>query len=442
MAAGGAVWGIDIGQCGLKALRGRMSSDGKTVVAESFEYIEYPKILSQPDADPGELVREALKQLLSRNSLRGDKVCISVAGQSGLARFIDLPPVEPKKLPELVGFEAKQQIPFALEDVVWDYQKMPDVLASDDDDDDMPAENVVGLFAMKRDQVLRLIQPLVDAEVELDIVQLTPIAIYNAVAFDQFPLSSEDEEVDPNHWTVVISLGTDTSDLVITNGFRVWQRSIPIGGNHFTKQLTKEMKLTFAKAEHIKRNARDAADAKEVFRAMRPTFNDLVTEIQRTVGYFESLDRDAELVRTIIVGNAAKLPGLTQYLEKNLDRKVIRVDEFERMTGDNVVGESLFKENTLSFPVAYGLVLQGLGASKLKTNLLPPEILKQRLIRSKKPWFLAIAASLLLGMAFNYFFNWRAWHAVHQETKVNNVSWTDAQAKVNQLKKRCDGFKN
>ena len=322
MAVGGSVWGIDIGQCGLKALRGKLTSDGSAVIAESFEYIEYPKILSQPDADPDELVREALKQFLSRNSLRGDKVCISVAGQSGLARFIDLPPVEPKKLPELVGFEAKQQIPFALEDVVWDYQKMPDVLASDDEDDDFPAENVVGLFAMKKDQVLRLIQPLVDAEIELDVVQLTPIAIYNAVAFDQFPLPGEEEvEIDPNHWTVVLSLGTDTSDLVLTNGYRVWQRSIPIGGNHFTKQLTKELKLTFAKSEHIKRNAREAEDAKEVFRAMRPTFNDLVTEVQRTIGYFEGMDRDAELTRMLVVGNAAKLPGLIPYLEKNLDRK-------------------------------------------------------------------------------------------------------------------------
>ena len=49
---------------------------------------------------------------------------------------------------------------------------------------------------------------------------------------------------------MVISLGTDTTDLVMTNGYRVWQRSIPIGGNHFTKALTKELKLTFAKAEH------------------------------------------------------------------------------------------------------------------------------------------------------------------------------------------------
>ena len=121
----GAVWGIDIGQCGLKALRGKLAGDGKTIDVESFDYIEYPQILSQADANPEELVREALKTFLSRNALRGDKVAIALPGQSGLSRFIKLPPVEPKQLPALVGFEAKQQIPFDLDDVVWDYQQMP-----------------------------------------------------------------------------------------------------------------------------------------------------------------------------------------------------------------------------------------------------------------------------------------------------------------------------
>ncbi len=71
---------------------------------------------------------------------------------------------------------------------------------------------------------------------------------------------------------MIISLGTDATDLVVTNGYRVWQRSIPLGGNHFTKALTKELKLTFAKAEHLKRNATAAPDPKAVFQAMRPVF--------------------------------------------------------------------------------------------------------------------------------------------------------------------------
>ena len=83
-----------------------------------------------------------------------------------------------------------------------------------------------------------------------------------------------------------LSLGVDTTDLVITNGYRVWQRSIQIGGSHFTKALTKELKLTFAKAEHLKKNAAKAEDPKAVFQAMRPVFSDLVAEVQRSIGFF------------------------------------------------------------------------------------------------------------------------------------------------------------
>ena len=51
-------------------------------------------------------------------------MAISVSGQSGLARFIKLPPVEAEKIPDIVRYEARQQIPFDLNDVIWDYQRM------------------------------------------------------------------------------------------------------------------------------------------------------------------------------------------------------------------------------------------------------------------------------------------------------------------------------
>ena len=99
MAANGAVWGIDIGACALKALRCRRGDNATQIVAEAFDYVEYPTILGQPDADDATLIRDALKTFLSRNTLRGDQVAISVSGQNGLARFIKLPPVEAKKIP-------------------------------------------------------------------------------------------------------------------------------------------------------------------------------------------------------------------------------------------------------------------------------------------------------------------------------------------------------
>src|ERR1700730_5374812 len=143
------VWGIDLGQCALKAIRVE-NIEGR-VTATAFDYVEHAKILSQPDADPDQLTREALEKFLSRNSLKGDQVAMSVPGQSGLARFVKLPPVEEKKITEIVKFEAKQQIPFNLDEVVWDFQK----IAGGEAVDGFALETEIGLFAMKRDVISR-----------------------------------------------------------------------------------------------------------------------------------------------------------------------------------------------------------------------------------------------------------------------------------------------
>ena len=411
MAKTNAVWGIDIGQCALKAMRCSAGADGNLVV-DAFDYIEYPKILSQPDVEPEQMVKEALKQFLSRNSVRGDKIAISVPGQAGLARFIKLPPVEPKKVPDIVKYEAKTQIPFALEDVIWDYQ----ALSGGVDEEGMAAETEVGLFAMKRDQVFRSIRPLDDAGLELDLVQLSPLCVYNAIVHNYLGQATE-ETYDPDNppeSLVIMAMGTDTTDLVVTNGFRVWQRSIPIGGNHFTKQLTKEMKLTFAKAEHLKRNAREAEDPKAVFQAMRTVFSDMVTEVQRSLGFFQSLDKTAKLSKIVALGNGFKMPGLQHYLTKNLDMDVELVDEFERLEGP-ATSDPKFKENVLGFGVCYGLCLQGLQKAKLRTNLVPRELVRARIIREKKPWMVAGISILMAALAFNYLFHWNRWTTVHED---------------------------
>lgn len=399
MAKSNAVWGIDIGQCALKALRCRPhEKDDKRMVVEAFDYIEYPKILTQPEANRDELIKEALETFISRNDIAGESVAIAVPGQSGLARFIKLPPVERKKIPDIVKYEARQQIPFALEDVVWDYQPLVG-----SEEEGYAIETEVGLFAMKRDQVARALKPLESAGIPVDIIQLAPLAIYNFVCYDRLNVEGAYDPANPPQSTVIISLGTDTTDLVITNGYRVWQRSIPIGGNHFTKALTKELKLTFAKAEHLKRNAMKAENPKAVFQAMRPVFSDLVAEIQRSIGFFTSNNRNAKLGEMVALGNPMKLPGLQRFLSQNLDQEVKLLDNFTNLVGGTATPGPQFKENQLTFGVAYGLCVQALGSAQLRTNLLPEEIITTRLVKAKKPWAVAAVAALLVGLTINYF---------------------------------------
>jgi type IV pilus assembly protein PilM len=398
------VWGIDVGQSALKALRLEMI-DG-VLTATAFDYVEHPKILSQPDADPDQLTREALEKFLSRNNIKGDLVAISVPGQSGLARFVKLPPVEEKKIGDIVRFEAKQQIPFPLDEVVWDFQK----IGAGEVTDGFAMEAEIGLFAMKRDQINRALSQFQDVNVEVHVIQMAPLSLCNYVAYDLLnkggtPTPAAEEPAadegprGKKKCVVALDVGTDSSNLVITDGEKIiWQRPIPLGGNHLTRALSKELKLTFAKAEHLKRNAaKSPPELKTILSALKPVLTDFVGEVQRSLGFFTNSHRDAQIMYMVGLGSAFRLPGLQKYLQEKLQLEVRKPNSFSRLVGDDVVNAPVFTENVLGFAVPYGLALQAAGLAKLHTNLLPQEIQFDRMIRAKKPWAVAAASALFLG---------------------------------------------
>jgi type IV pilus assembly protein PilM len=416
-------WGVDIGQAGLKAIRLEINDATEQVVATAFDYIAHPKILSQPDAIPEELISQALEKFLKQNEIDNDLLAISVPGQSALARFIQLPPVEASKVSEIVKYEARQQIPFALEDVVWDYQ----TLGKGTEESGFLLEAEVGLFAMKRDQVNNQLRPFTNAQLEVELIQIAPLALYNFLSFDQLGIRLGDEAVAMDSYTILLDMGADNTTLLVSNGQKIWIRNVPIGGNHFTRALTKEMKLTFAKAEHLKCNATKSPDPRSVFQALRPVFNDYVSEIQRSIGYFSSVNREAKISKVVGLGNGFKLAGLQKFLQQNLQYEVERVESFDAITTDSFKDAALFEENILSFPVCYGVALQALKQTRIRTSLLPKEITTARTIARKKPWAVAAAAVLLLGVAASAFGYARVYQSVGEprfkpaEDKITEV---------------------
>ena len=396
-------WGIDIGQAGLKAIKLRLEPDGNAR-AVAFDYIPHPKILSQPDAVPDDLIRQSVETFMERNKVANDLVGISVPGQTSLAKFIKLPPVEPSKVAEIVQYEAKQQIPFALEEVIWDYQP----IGGGVEESGFMLEAEVGLFAMKRDLVYEAMEPLTAHKAEVELVQVAPLALYNYLSYDVLGFRVDGEGTEPpdaEDYYIVLDMGADNTTLLVSNGRTIWIRNVPIGGNHFTRALTREMKLTFAKAEHLKCNATKAPDPKAVFQAMRPVFNDYVTEIQRSIGYFGSVNRNANIKKVIGVGNGFRMAGLQKFLQQNLQYEVQKLDELQGVSGDGVLSDPLFIDNIMTFAVPYGLALQTLKTTRIRTTLLPPEISVQRLIKRKKPWAVGMAAGLMLAMGLSTFGN-------------------------------------
>lgn len=435
MAQNNAVWGIEIGQAGLKAIRLRYAESAGKMVAVAFDYVPHPKILNQPDAIPDELIREALTTFLSRNTIGNDLISIGLPGHSALARFIQLPPVEKSKVAEIVKYEARQQIPFPLEDVIWDFQP----LGSGTSEGDLMLDAEVGLFAMKRDQVMQQLKPFQEAKLEVEVIQIAPLALHNFLCFDQFGMkenkkAAEDGEEQEHEHVLILDMGTDNTSLMVSNGKNIWIRNVPLGGNHFTRALTKEMKLTFAKAEHLKCNATKAPDPRAVFQALKPVFNEYVSEIQKSIGFFASVNRDAKISRVLGVGNGFKLAGLQKFLQQNLQYPVERLESFKEMAGDAVLNAPLFKENILSFAVPYGLAIQAANQTQIKTTLLPPEIATERMIRRKKPWAVVTAAVLLFGLCLSTI------GEANTNASVSEDRFGEAMKKRDALKKKVSDY--
>ena len=199
---------------------------------------------------------------------------------------------------------------------------------------------------------------------------------------------------------------------MVTNGLRLWQRSMPIGGSSFTKAIVGDFKLTFAKAEHLKRNAVRAEDPKAVFRTMRPVFESFAGELQRSLNYFTGTDRRAKIGKVLLLGNAAKLRGLSDYVGQKLGLEVERLEKYQRLDGQGVVAAPAFRENRLAFGTAYGLALQAADRAPVATNLLPREIIRDRIVTAKKPWAVGLAAAVLLAALINFaglFFAWQTY---------------------------------
>lgn len=391
-------WGIEIGQAGLKALKLRYSESAKQAIAVAFDYVPHAKLLNQPDVvNPTELINQALETFLSRNPIAGDLVSVALPGAQALTKFIQLPPVEASRVGKIVEYEARQQIHLPLEEVIWDYQPLG--AAAHETGLLMDAE--VGLFAMQRDKVYQQLRPFLDRKIELEVVQIAPLALQNFVTYDRLGFRVGAEQPEWDEYTLVLDMGTDTTTLIVTNGKKIWIRSVALGGSHFTRALTKDMKLTFAKAEHLKCNATKAPDPRAVFQSLRPVFNEYVSEIQRSIGFFNSVNRKAKIGQIVGVGNGFRLAGLQKFLQQNLSYEVERVDHFQSLVGDNVLSSPLFEEQLLTFAVPYGLALQTLGLTSIHTSLLPPEIATERKIRRKKPLALSTAAALLCGLSIS-----------------------------------------
>ena len=381
MASSNVCWGVEVGAGAVKALK--LAREGDALRVLEFVEVPHPRPMSAPDVDEADAVRVAVGALASRHAMAGDSIAISAPGQAGFVRFAKLPPTEPKQVANVVKFEAAQQIPFPLDDVEWAYQTFVSEDAPDIE---------VGIFAITRERVMERLAVWEELKLEPGMLALSPIAAFNAVAYDQ-------GFSDDTPGTVILDIGTTATDLIVVDGERVWIRTFPMGGHNFTEALVSSFKIDYAKAERLKREADRRKEKRHIFQAMKPVFSDFAQDIQRSLSYYRQLHPEAELKRMIGLGSTFKLLGLRKFLSQSLQMDVERCERFDKISVEGAKAAD-FQSSALNFATAYGLALQGLGVAAIDANLVPTSVVRASVWRKKTPWVATAAAvSIIAGAA-------------------------------------------
>ncbi len=386
MATFNTVWSVDLGKASLKAVKLRREKNNIEILA--VDKIDYS--LSTNGADPLQQAREALNAFRIRNEVR-EPVVVAHPGQGTFSRFIKVPAFEAKKLREMVGYEASQQIPFPLDEVIWDYHLVSREYLPGE-------EREVGIFAVRREAIDDYLLDFTNEGLSVEVLSIGYLGLLNYIFFD----------LAPEEPSIVVDIGATHTDLILVDGKKFWIRALPHSGNDINKSIMERFKLSFPEAEKLKiESAKAPQQAVKIFsNVIQPKLKELVGEIHRSTGYYRSQAGDVQFKKLYLLGNGSKIFGIKKYLAEQLGVEVERVQSIRHFRVNRGVDLKLLQNELPAFGTAFGCGLQGLGAGSCRVDLVPQEERIQKDFRRKKKHaFIAMGVVLAAILVAGFFLN-------------------------------------
>jgi len=233
MAAPARIFSLNLGSqsVGLAEFRGQAAGG---LVLHAFRVRE---ILADPASENARnaQITNAIREMLAELQIDRGKVNYAIASQSVFARFVKLPAVDEEKIERIIGFEAQQNVPFPIDEVVWDYQ----LIGGADE------QIQVVLVAIKEDLLEGVNAAVESAGLRTSIVCVATMALYNAFRYNYSDLAG---------CSLLVDIGARTTNLLFVEPVKVFSRSIPIGGGSITSAIAKEFNEPFGAAELRKKH--------------------------------------------------------------------------------------------------------------------------------------------------------------------------------------------
>jgi len=342
----------------------------------------------QAEGDRKTYLLTTLRELLQERNIRPGRVLLSVSGQSVFSRFVKLPPVDRDKVYQIILYEAQQNVPFPMDEVVWDYQLIGG----------SSGELDVMLAAIKSDIIEELTGCVAESGLEPDLVDVAPMALYNAVRYNYSDLPE---------CTLVVDMGARSTDLIFLEKGRVFSRSIPVAGNAITQQIMQEFNMSFADAEALKKahafvafgGAYEGPKSEvvdKVSKSVRSVMTRLHAEINRSVNFYRSQQSGQQPTLLLLAGGTSAIPYTDSFLKDKMKVEVDYLNPFLNVAVDSAIETDEIGRYANQMGQVVGLALRRFLTCPIEINLIPPNILAEKEFRQKQPLILAAAGALVL----------------------------------------------
>jgi type IV pilus assembly protein PilM len=283
-------------------------------------------------------IARAIRGILEEIHVTERKAIFALSDFSSFFTTFELPLMKEQELADAVKFEARRHVPIPLSEVVLDWQ-------------------LIGKQS-KKSKMHRILLVAVPKEI---ITYYEEIARYaglklvglEAEVFGNIRAYLKDDE----HPVVLVDAGaqTTTVSIVYKNTLRL-SHTIDTGGNSFTERISKALSVDYRKAEEEKMNKGMHIVSGDV-RILLPIADLVLTEIRKIIDTF-GRQESAEIQKIVLTGGSARLPGLREYMEKQLEKKTEITEPFSNILYPPILEEQLHEMGP-SYAVAVGMALRG-----------------------------------------------------------------------------------
>jgi type IV pilus assembly protein PilM len=383
-------------------------------------------------------IAAALREMLGELGIKGGPVNYATAAQSVFARFVKLPAVEEEKIERIIAFEAQQNVPFPIDEVVWDYQ-----LVGGGADEQIQ----VVLVAIKEDLLEGINAAVESAGLRTSIVCVATMALYNAFRYNYSDLAG---------CSLLVDIGARTTNLLFIEPGKIFSRSVAIGGASVSSAIAKEFGEPMPAAEFRKKRdgfvslggayaEPEDPEVARVSKIVRGTMTRLHAEMMRSISHYRAQQQGNAPDRLYLCGGSTSTPYMREFFQEKLQVPVEFFNPLRNVAVSEAVDAAEVARSAHLLGELTGLALRSATTCPMELNLRPQSVVRRQELERRRPFFVLAAACVVLGLlAWGAWF-WRAAQVEDRATaklqeKVDAMRRIETQ--MNQVRKETTALDN